>query len=139
MSRVLAIDYGQKRVGIAVTDTLQIIATGLKTLSPQETISFLKGYIEQEDVECIVVGEPHRMDYSASEVEADIQLFINDLQKSVPHIPVVRYDERFTSKIASQSILDMGLKKKDRQNKGLIDTVSATLILQSFLEHRNRL
>lgn len=133
MARILAIDYGTKRTGIAVTDELQIIASGLTTVNTNELIDFLKDYIKTEDVELFLVGEPKQMDNSASESEVFIKKFIDLLEKEVPNIPIQRVDERFTSKMAFQTMIDSGLKKKQRQNKALVDEISATLILQSYL------
>lgn len=134
MGRILAIDYGRKRVGIAVTDELKMIANALTTIHPDEVIGFLKKYSSEENLECIVVGEPKNMKYEASEAEKYIIPFLKKLKKELPEINIVRMDERFTSKIASQTVLEAGLKKKDRQNKALLDSISATLILQSYLE-----
>lgn len=133
MSRILAIDYGIKRSGIAVTDPLQIIASGLTTLPTNELLVFLKKYVSDEDVEEIVIGQPKRMNNEDSDIEADIQKFINQLKTELPHVVIQREDERFTSKMAFQSMIDGGLKKKQRQNKALIDEISATLILQSYM------
>ncbi|BAO74511.1 putative Holliday junction resolvase [Winogradskyella sp. PG-2] len=133
MGRILAIDYGTKRTGIAVTDEMQIIASGLTTVETKELITFLKKYIATENVERFVVGLPKQMDNTASDSEVYIQKFLDQLTKSIPDIPVVRIDERFTSKMAFQTMIDSGLKKKQRQNKALIDEISATLILQSYL------
>ncbi len=133
MGRILAIDYGTKRTGLAVTDELQIIASGLTTVATKDLLQFLKDYITSENVEKFVVGEPKQMDNTASESEAYIQKFLEQLAKVIPHIPVERVDERFTSKMAFQTMIDSGLKKKQRQNKALIDEISATLILQSYL------
>lgn len=133
MPRILAIDYGTKRVGLAVTDELKIIATSLGTVHAKDAIEYLKKYTTENTVETFVVGLPKRMDGSASQSEKYIQAFINGLRKNFPAIPVLRYDERFTSKIASQTLIDSGLKKKDRKNKELLDTVSAVLILQDYL------
>jgi len=133
MARVLAIDYGKKRSGIAVTDHLQIIASGLTTVITKELFSFLKEYTNQENVELFLVGEPKQMNNSASESEALIVPFIEELKKMFPNIPIKRKDERFTSKMAFQTMIDSGLKKKQRQNKALVDEISATIILQSYL------
>jgi putative Holliday junction resolvase len=137
MARILAFDYGTKRIGIAVTDPLQIIATGLDTIHPKDIMSFLKKYLEQEKVELFVVGEPKQMDGSQSQSEVQIKTFIKHLNKEFPEIPIERMDERFTSKMASASIAQSGLKKSDRENKERIDTVSATIILQSYLEKKS--
>lgn len=133
MSRILAIDYGLKRTGIAVTDELQIIASGLTTVATSDLLSFLKDYTTKESVELFLVGEPKQMDNTASESEALIVPFINRLEKEFPNIPIKRVDERFTSKMAFQTMIDSGLKKNQRKNKALIDEISATLILQSYL------
>jgi putative Holliday junction resolvase len=138
MGRILAIDYGQKRVGIAVTDELQIIANSLTTIAAKDILSFLKDYISKEKVDCFVVGEPKQMNNLPSESTKFIEPFIKQLKKLFPEIEVKRIDERFTSKIASQTMLTAGLKKKDRQNKEMIDTISACIILQSYLETKNR-
>ena len=135
MGRILAIDYGTKRVGIAVTDEMKIIAHALKTVHSKDVIDFLKSYIQAENIESIVIGEPKRMDGSVSDSEKFIKVFINQLQSVFPDIPVHRFDERFTSKMAVRTLVDSGLKKKDRQNKELLDSVSATIILQSYLEN----
>lgn len=133
MARILAIDFGMKRTGIAVTDELQIIASGLTTVSTKELIPFLKTYITEEDVELFLVGEPKQMDNTASESEALIKPFLVKLQNECPNIPIQRVDERFTSKMAFQTMIDSGLKKNQRKNKALVDEISATLILQSYL------
>ena len=133
MARILAIDYGKKRTGIAVTDNLQIIASGLTTVLTKELFPFLKEYTNNEKVELFLVGEPKQMNNSASESEALIIPFIDDLIKMFPSIPIKRIDERFTSKMAFQTMIDSGLKKKQRQNKALVDEISATIILQSYL------
>lgn len=137
MGRIMAIDYGRKRVGLAVTDELKMIATGLETVRAHDIFDYLKQYIRQETVECFVVGEPKQMNNTASESVRFIDPFVKKLKKEFPLIPVERYDERFTSKMASQSLIQAGAKKKDRQNKGLIDKISAVLILQSYLESIN--
>ena len=133
MARILAIDYGKKRTGIAVTDELQIIASGLTTVLTKELFPFLKEYTNNEKVELFLVGEPKQMNNSASESEALIVPFIDELIKMFPSIPIKRIDERFTSKMAFQTMIDSGLKKKQRQNKALVDEISATIILQSYL------
>jgi len=137
MGRILAIDYGQKRVGLAVTDVEQIIATPLTTVHSKDVIAFLKDYIKNEKVELFVVGEPKQMNNQASDSVKYIEPFVRLLVKEFPEIQVVRIDERFTSKIAHQVIMDSGLKKKDRRNKELVDTISAAVILQSYLEMRS--
>jgi len=133
MARLLAIDYGLKRTGIAVTDELQIIASGLTTVATSELISFLKDYTTKEKVELFLVGEPKQMDNSPSESEAYIYPFIKELEKLFPDIEIKRVDERFTSKMAFKTMIDSGLRKNQRKNKALIDEISATLILQSYL------
>lgn len=134
--RLLAIDYGSKRTGIAITDPLQIIASGLCTVPTTEPISFLKKYTSEEPVEAFVIGLPKRLNNQDSSVETLIQLCITQLQNEFPSIPIYRQDERFTSKLAFQSMIDSGLKKKQRQNKALIDEISATIILQNFLDKK---
>jgi putative Holliday junction resolvase len=133
MARILAIDYGLKRTGLAVTDELQIIASGLTTVKTKELLIFLKDYTSKEQVELFLVGEPKQMDNTVSESEALILPFLKKLNKQFPLIPVQRVDERFTSKMAFQTMIDSGLKKNQRKNKALIDEISATLILQSYL------
>lgn len=133
MARILAIDFGKVRTGLAVTDELQIIASGLTTVPTKELIPFLKDYLAKEKVECFVVGEPKQMDATASESEALIIPFLKTLSDTFPDLPVHRVDERFTSKMAFQTMIDSGLKKNQRKNKALVDEISATLILQSFL------
>jgi putative Holliday junction resolvase len=133
MPRILAIDYGEKRTGIAVTDELQIIASGLTTVKTNELIKFLIDYTNKEQVELFIVGQPKQMNNSDSESEKHILSFLKQLEKSLPKIPIKRIDERFTSKIAFQTMIDSGLKKKQRRNKGLVDEISATIILQSYL------
>ena len=137
MGRILAIDYGRKRVGIAVTDELKIIANSLTTVHSKDVIQFLKDYLSKEKVECFVVGLPKQMSGEVSESERFITPFVNQLKKVFPEIPVERYDERFTSKMASRTMIEAGLKKKDRQNKALVDSISATLILQSYLQFKS--
>ena len=136
MARILAIDYGQKRTGIAITDELQIIASGLTTVATSELIDFLKTYIKKEAVELFVLGEPKQMNNEVSESEALILPFIETLKKEIPNIPVKRVDERFTSKMAFQTMIDSGLGKKKRQDKALVDEISATIILQSYLYNK---
>ncbi|MCX6267181.1 MAG: Holliday junction resolvase RuvX [Bacteroidetes bacterium] len=138
MGRIVAIDYGQKRTGLAVTDELQIIATGLTTVRSMDVLAFLKDYASRNLVDCFVVGEPKQMNFTDSESAVFIEPFVKTLKAAFPDIPVERMDERFTSLIASRTIREAGLKKKDRQNKALVDTVSATIILQSFMETGKR-
>jgi len=133
MGRILAIDYGTKRTGLAVTDELRIIASGLTTVDTKDLISYLKDYVKSESVDVFVVGQPKQMNNTASESEVFIQKFLKQLTKEIPNIPFDRVDERFTSKMAFQTMIDSGLKKKQRQNKALVDEISATLILQSYL------
>ena len=135
MARILAIDFGTKRTRIAITDEMQIIASGLTTVVTKELIPFLKQYISEEKVELFVVGEPKQMNYEASDSEASIAKFLVQLEKAIPHVPVKRVDERFTSKMAFQTMIDSGLKKKQRKDKALIDEISATIILQSYLQN----
>lgn len=133
MGRILAIDFGTKRTGIAVTDELQIIASGLTTVATSELISFLKSYVDKEQVEVFVIGEPKQLDNSPSESAEAVASFISKLMHHFPQIPVKRVDERFTSKMAFQTMIDSGLSKGKRKDKGLIDEISATIILQSYL------
>lgn len=133
MARIMAIDYGSKRVGIAVTDPLQIIASGLTTVHSKDLISFLENYLKKESLECIVVGEPKTMQNQASDSARYIEPFVTHLTRKFPSIKVARYDERFTSTLAHQSMLMGGLKKKDRANKETVDMVSATILLQDYL------
>lgn len=133
MSRVLALDIGTKRTGVAVTDELKIIASGLTTIDTKSLFKWLQNYLSNEKVEIFVVGEPKQLNNLASESANFINEIVKKLQQTFPKISMIRVDERFTSKIAFQSMIDGGLKKKQRQNKALIDEVSATLILQSYL------
>lgn len=136
MSRILAIDYGKKRSGIAVTDPLQLIAGGLTTVPTTELLQFVKQYVGKEQVERILVGLPKQMNNEASENMKRIEPFVHTLRKQIPMIPIEYVDERFTSVLAHRTMLDAGLKKKARQNKALVDEISATIILQSYLETR---
>jgi putative holliday junction resolvase len=138
MGRIVAIDYGRKRTGLAVTDELKIIATGLTTVRSVEVLDFLKDYSTRNTVECFVVGEPKQMNNKASESSVFIEPFVKALAAAFPGIPVERADERFTSLIATRTIMEAGLKKKDRRDKALVDTVSATIILQSYMEKAAR-
>lgn len=133
VARILAIDYGKKRTGIAVTDPEQLIASGLTTVDTPNLLDFLDTYLSTESVALFLVGLPKKMNYEPSESEELIQVFLKKLKLRFPKIPVVRVDERFTSKIATQTMIESGLKKKQRRNKALIDQISATLILQSYL------
>ena len=137
MARIMAFDFGTKRLGIAVTDPMQLFATGLTTIHPKDIIEFLKKYLLTEQVETFIVGEPKQMDGTASQSTPQVKGFVTILKKNFPDIPVEMMDERFTSKMASATIAQSGLKKSDRQNKALIDTVSATIILQSFMEKKS--
>ena len=134
MGRILAIDYGVKRSGIAVTDELRMIASGLTTVLTNEIIDFLTDYLKKEEVSEIVVGEPKQMDNTPSESEIYIKPFVEKISALFPEIRVYRHDERFTSKMAFQTMLDSGLTKKQRRNKALVDEISATIILQDFLK-----
>lgn len=134
MGRVLAFDYGRKRVGVAVTDPLKIIATTLDTIPNRHIFDFIKKYCSLEDVECFVVGFPYAHGHNENRVAVDIEQFIFKLQKLYPDKPVRKIDESFTSKIASQTLLLSGVNKKERQNKGNIDAISANLILQTYLQ-----
>ncbi len=136
MGRILAIDYGKKRTGLAVTDVLQIIANGLTTVPTHTLMDFIIDYVKREPVERIVVGLPKQMNNQPSENMVRIEPFVNRLRKLLPQIPVEYVDERFTSVLAHQAMLDGGLKKKDRQRKELVDEISATIILQSYMESR---
>jgi len=137
MSRIIAFDYGTKRIGIAVTDPLKIIATGLDTVHPKDIIDYLKKYLITEPVEAFVIGNPKQMDGTPSESAQHVKGFSTLLKKSFPEIPQHWIDERFTSKLAHEAILQSGLKKQDRRNKERVDTIAATIILQYFMEeHR---
>lgn len=138
MARILSIDYGKKRTGLAVTDPLQIIAGGLVTVPTSELFDFLNGYVSKEPVERIVIGEPKQSDGSPSENMARVTQFVNRWKKARPDIPIEFYDERFTSVLAHRAMIDGGLGKKKRQDKALVDEVSATIILQSYLESVRR-
>ena len=127
MARIIAIDYGTKRTGIAVTDELQLIASGLTTVSTKELLSFLKKYLAEEKVEAVILGEPKRMSGEASDVEVDIIRFRESITKIFPDLPIIRQDERFTSKMAFQTMIDSGIGKKKRQNKALVDQISCLL------------
>ena len=131
--RIMAFDYGTKRIGIAVTDPLQIIATGLETIHPKDIVEYLKKYLQTEQVERFVVGEPKQMDNTPSQSAPHVKGFVTILKKNFPDITVEMLDERFTSKMASAAIAQSGMGKKDRQNKELVDTISATILLQSYM------
>jgi len=133
MPRILAIDYGQKRTGIAITDELQIIASGLTTVPSETAIAFLADYFLKENVIKVLIGEPKQMNNEPSESTPIIEAFVEKFKKKFPDMKVVRVDERFTSKMAFQTMIDSGLKKKQRQNKALIDEISATIMLRDYL------
>jgi putative Holliday junction resolvase len=137
MGRILAIDYGAKRTGIAVTDPLQIIASGLTTVETPKLMGFLKSYIAAESVERVLIGMPSNWDDTATHATPLVQHFIKAFQKTFPQLPIQPVDERYTSKLATQAMLHMGLKKKQRQNKALVDEIAATILLQEYLQHRN--
>ena len=136
MARILSIDYGKKRTGLAVTVPLQIIAGGLATVATSELFDYLQAYISREQVEMIVIGEPRQPNGEPSENLARVQQFVNRWRKAVPQVPIQFYDERFTSVLAHQAMLDGGLKKKARQNKGLVDEISATIILEDYMRSK---
>ena len=136
MARILSIDYGKKRTGLAVTDPLQIIASGLATVSTSELFDYLKQYIDKEPVERIVIGEPRQPNGQPSENLARVQQFVNRWCKAMPQIPIEYYDERFTSVLAHQAMIDGGLRKKVRQDKALVDEISATIILEDYMRSR---
>lgn len=138
MARILSIDYGRKRTGLAVTDPLQIIAGGLVTVSTSELFDWLKNYISREEVERIVIGEPLQPNGSPSENWQRVKQFVARWRKAVPQVPIELYDERFTSVLAHQAMLDGGLRKKARQDKALVDEISATIILQDYMRSRKR-
>ena len=134
MGRIIAIDFGRKRTGIAVTDILQLISNGLTTVKTADLLDFLKDYVAKEKVDRIIVGLPKQMNNAPSESMRYIEPFVNKLKKEIVDIPVEYYDERFTSVLAHRAMLDGGLKKKKRQEKALVDEISATIILQSYME-----
>jgi putative Holliday junction resolvase len=136
MPRILAIDYGQKRTGIAVTDELQIIASGLTTIPTENLVPFLKEYFAKEDVLKVLIGEPKQMNGEPSQSAEMIEAFVVKFKKTFPTIPVIRVDERFTSKMAFQTMIASGLKKKQRQDKALLDEISATIMLQDYLTRK---
>ena len=137
MARLLSIDYGKKRTGLAVTDPLQIIAGGLATVSTSELFAFLQDYVRRETVERIVIGEPRQADGSPSENLERVKQFVNRWKRALPDIPIEFYDERFTSVLAHRAMLDGGLRKKARQNKALVDEISATILLQDYMRVRH--
>ncbi len=134
MGRIIALDYGKVRTGIAVTDTLKLIASGLTTVSTSKLFDFLSEYLQKEEIDTLVVGEPKQMQDKPSESESYIAKFLNEFKKRYPGIKVERQDERFTSKLALRSMIEGGMKKKKRRDKALVDEISATLILQAYLE-----
>jgi putative Holliday junction resolvase len=134
MARILSIDYGLKRTGLAVTDPMQIIATGLCTVETPQLMNFLKDYVAKEPVEKIIIGDPRNLDDSDTHITKDVALFISRLKKTFPAIEIIGVDERFTSKMASRAMIEMGMKKKDRRNKALVDEIAATMMLQEYLE-----
>ena len=139
MAKILAIDYGQKRVGFAATDDLQIIASGLTTVHVKDTLDFIANFLTKNEVECIVIGEAKDLQNNPAESARFIEPFVKHLTRKFPQLKIERMDERFTSKMAFQTMIDSGLKKKARQNKALIDEISATIILQSYLERKKSL
>jgi putative Holliday junction resolvase len=136
MARIICIDYGGKRTGLAVTDPLQIIATALTAIESKELIPYLKNYFQQEQVELILIGEPLNLDDSATHATPLVHQAIQSLKKNFPQIPIQTVDERYTSKMASQAMVQMGMKKKDRQIKGNVDQIAATIMLQEYLQNR---
>lgn len=137
MARILSIDYGKKRTGLAVTDPLQIVPGGLATVATSELFDFLRQYIAKEPVERIIIGEPRQPNGQPSENLARVQQFVNRWRKAVPSVPIEFYDERFTSVLAHRAMIDGGLGKKARQNKALVDEISATIILQDYMSSRH--
>ncbi len=137
MAKAIGIDYGKKRIGIAISDSLQIIASALTTIDTPNIFTFLKDLLEKEEIDCFVVGEPKNLDGTPTDSTVITKEFVAKLSKKYPHISIKRIDERFTSKIAKQSILDAGIKKMKRRDKALVDKVSAAIILQSYLDANN--
>ncbi|MBD0331585.1 MAG: Holliday junction resolvase RuvX [Chitinophagaceae bacterium] len=137
MGRILSIDYGMKRTGLAVTDPLKIIATGLGTVNSSELMTFLKNYFLKEHVELIIIGKPLNWDESPTHATPLVEKVIKQLRKNFPAIPVKEVDERNTSKLASQAMIEMGMKKKQRQNKAAVDEIAATILLQEYLQSAN--
>ena len=133
MGRILSIDYGKKRTGLAVTDPLKIIATGLTTVETPKLMPFLKDYIAKEGVEEVIIGMPTNMDDSDTHATPLVRQFVAQFKKAFPTLPITEVDERFTSKMATRAMLDMGLKKKQRQNKALVDEIAATIMLQEYM------
>ena len=137
MARILSIDYGKKRTGLAVSDPLQLIAGGLATVSTSELFNYLQQYLQREQVEKIIIGKPLQSNGEPSENLGRVEQFVNRWKKAVPQIPIEYYDERYTSVLAHRAILDSGIGKKARQNKALVDEVSATILLQDYMESRS--
>jgi putative holliday junction resolvase len=135
LARIIAIDYGLKRTGLAVTDPLQIIATALTTIESPKLISFLKDYFSKEPVELIIIGEPKNWDDTDTHATPLVKKIVERLQKEFPAIPLKKVDERYTSKMASQAMVEMGMKKKQRQNKGMVDQIAAAIMLQEYLRN----
>ena len=133
MSRIIAIDYGLKRTGLAVTDPLQIIATGLTTVESRQLIPFLKYYFSREPVELIIIGEPKNWDDTDTHATPLVEKCVKELQKTFPHLPIKKVDERYTSKMAKDAMLEMGMKKMQRRNKALVDEIAATIMLQEYM------
>ena len=133
MARLLSIDYGSKRSGLAVTDPMQIIATGLTGLHTKNLETYLTDYFKIEEVEKVIIGHPTNLDDSDTHATPLVQAFINRFKKIFPHMPIIKVDERYTSKMASRSMVESGMKKKDRQNKNLVDEIAATIMLQEYL------
>ena len=136
MGCLIALDFGEKRTGIAHSDPFQMIASGITTLTPNETLVFLEKYVLKNDVDAIIVGQPRQKDGNLSDIETHIVKFIAKLQLKISNIKIIRHDERYTSKIAIRTIIDSGIKKNKRKNKSLVDQISATIILQSYLEFK---
>src|SRR5690349_7317451 len=136
MARIIAIDYGLKRTGLAVTDPLQIISTGLTTVESKQLIPFLKNYFATEPVERIIIGEPKNWDDTATHATPLVEKCIKDLQKNFPAMPITKVDERYTSKMAKDAMLEMGMKKMQRRNKALVDEIAATIMLQEYLRSK---
>lgn len=134
MARIIAIDYGLKRTGLAVTDPLQIIATGLSTIESPKLINFLKDYFKKEEVEMMIIGEPKNWDDSDTHATPLVKKIVERLKKEFPQIPITLVDERYTSRMASRAMIEMGMKKKQRQNKALVDEIAATIMLQEYLQ-----
>ena len=137
MARIIAIDYGLKRTGLAVTDPLQIIATGLTTLPSHEVIKFLKEYFIKEEVELVIVGEPKNLDDTDTHATPIVKRFVKKIMKEFPSMRIITVDERYTSKMASRAMIDMGMKKMQRRDKSLVDEIAATIMLQEYLGNRS--